>query len=156
MKRSITSVLAQTYPVLEIIVVDDGSTDDTSRVVEDIDSSKIRYLYKANGGGASALNNGIRSAGGNWIALLDSDDLWRADKLEKQVAIIKSNPAVEFVHSNRRLCWANGHADDGRLDVGSTEGTDKEFLFSTGQLKHQPFCFAKDCWTEPAIHFVKT
>jgi teichuronic acid biosynthesis glycosyltransferase TuaG len=93
--EAIESVLNQTYPVLEVIVVDDGSTDDTAEIVKKIASRpmtyelrpKIRYFYQDNRGPAAARNRGIREARGNYIAFLDSDDLWLPDKIEKQIVL---------------------------------------------------------------------
>jgi glycosyltransferase involved in cell wall biosynthesis len=141
---AVTSVLEQTYPVREIIIVDDGSTDGTQEAVKKNSSSKIRYLFQANLGSASARNLGIRSAHGDWIALLDSDDVWKPDKLDKQVALITLDPAIEFVHTNRRLCWENGQMDSGRFEVGLSEATDKAFLFKNWVIKTSTVLFHKE------------
>ena len=85
---AIDSVLNQTRHVEEIIVVDDGSTDETRSALSGY-GDKIKYLYKENGGVSSARNVGVIAATGNWIAFLDSDDLWEHDKIEKQVALIQ-------------------------------------------------------------------
>ena len=82
--RAIESVLAQTVSDLEIIVVDDGSTDDTARVLEEKFGDRIRYHSQPNLGASIARNRGIEEAQGEWIAFLDSDDLWEKDKLEWQ------------------------------------------------------------------------
>ncbi|MBC7528709.1 MAG: glycosyltransferase family 2 protein [Chthonomonadaceae bacterium] len=81
---AIKSVLAQTVPPLEIIVVDDGSTDGTSGIVSRF-SSSVRPIRQGNEGPASARNHGIREAKGEWIALLDADDTWLPQKLERQI-----------------------------------------------------------------------
>ncbi len=81
--KAVQSVLAQTAPPLEIIIVDDGSTDDTARQCAAMGAA-VRYFRKDNGGVSSARNFGIRQAQGDWLAFLDSDDEWFPDKLEKQ------------------------------------------------------------------------
>jgi glycosyltransferase involved in cell wall biosynthesis len=85
--HAIASCLAQTVPPLEIIVVDDGSSDDTAEVVERF-GPPVRVIRKPNGGPASARNRGVAEAKGEWIALLDADDWWLPTKLERQMAFI--------------------------------------------------------------------
>ena len=89
--EAIESVLAQTYAEYEIIVVDDGSTDDTSTVLAPY-RNKIRYLYQAKRGCAAARNAAIGEARGELIALLDADDIWFPNKLELQVEALRAHP----------------------------------------------------------------
>jgi glycosyltransferase involved in cell wall biosynthesis len=100
--RSIRSVLAQTYPQLEVIVVDNHSQDDTERIVADIAAAdpRVRYFKFDNGGLVAASRNaGMDAADGKYIAFLDSDDEWLPAKLEKQVALLESRPDVFLVYS---------------------------------------------------------
>lgn len=84
--RSIDSVLSQDYKEYEIIVVDDGSTDNTRKILQPyMDKGLIRYMYQDNAGCAAARNTGINAAKGDWIAFLDSDDRWLPDKLAVQM-----------------------------------------------------------------------
>jgi glycosyltransferase involved in cell wall biosynthesis len=98
--RAITSVLQQTYPAHEIIVVDDGSTDDTKELLCRFLSSlsntaaPLRYLYQQQQGAAVARNTGIAAATGDWIAFLDSDDIWLPQKLEWQVKALQRYSGV--------------------------------------------------------------
>lgn len=78
--RAIESVLAQTSPPREVIVVDDGSTDDTSAVVSSY-GGRVRYVHQTNAGGAAARNRGVGEANTEWIAFLDSDDVWLPNHL---------------------------------------------------------------------------
>ena len=94
---ALDSILAQTYRDLEVIVVDDGSTDDTGQVVVPY-SGQIRYIYRENQGRGAARNAGLEHATGEYIAFLDSDDLWYPDKLERQVTVLEANPDSAFVH----------------------------------------------------------
>lgn len=94
--EAIESVLAQDYPDLEIIVVDDGSSDDTADVVASR-FPRVHLIRKANGGAASARNVGIRSARGQYVAFLDADDIWLPGKLSAQVGYMKAHPGVQMV-----------------------------------------------------------
>ncbi|UOE93829.1 glycosyltransferase family 2 protein [Alkalihalobacillus sp. LMS39] len=87
---AIESVLAQTYPHWEMIIVDDCSTDETAKVVEQYSDKRIRFIQlKKNSGPAIARNTSIQNAKGRYIAFLDSDDMWQPDKLEKQLAFMR-------------------------------------------------------------------
>jgi len=92
-KRAIKSALEQTYQKIEIIIIDDGSNDNTKEVIRPYLSDKrIRYFYQKNQGVTKARNNGIRVANGKYIALLDSDDFWKnAQKLEKQIKFLEEH-----------------------------------------------------------------
>ncbi len=89
---AIESVMSQTFPVEELIVVDDGSSDNTAETVLKIAQrydGKVKLVSQVNGGPGAARNHGVRLATGDWIALLDADDIWKLDKLEKQVSYTK-------------------------------------------------------------------
>lgn len=89
--RSIKSVLNQTFKDYEIIVVDDGSTDNTEEVVKQLNLKNLIYVkHKTNKGASAARNTGITISKGDYIAFLDSDDIWLNDKLEKQLNVFKS------------------------------------------------------------------
>lgn len=87
--KAIESALNQTQPPSEIIVVDDGSTDNTSEVARSF-GSRVRYICQTNAGPAAARNIGMATAHGDWIAFLDSDDLWFPYKLEHQTAVLNT------------------------------------------------------------------
>ena len=95
LKRAISSVLAQTYSRLEIIVVDDASRDNTREVVESFGDSRIRYFqHQTNKGGSAARNTGIRNATGEFIAFLDDDDEWEPEKTEEQIKVLQDCDVV--------------------------------------------------------------
>ncbi len=95
--EAIRSVLAQTCPDFEIIVVDDGSTDDTPRVTQEHTDPRVRYIYQQNQGLSAARNTGIRHALGRYLTYLDSDDLFLPDKLTLLIAEIERPPAAGLV-----------------------------------------------------------
>lgn len=89
---SIRSVLAQTYENWELLIVDDGSTDNTREIVAGFADERIRFFEnETNSGAAVSRNRALREATGKWIAFLDSDDLWHPQKLKKQLAFMKEN-----------------------------------------------------------------
>lgn len=102
-KPAVESVLNQTYTDFELIVVDDGSTDNTSEVIESIEDSRIRYVHQENAGACAARNNGINYAKGEYIAFHDSDDIWHKDKLEKQMnALLQNNADIVCCRLNKK------------------------------------------------------
>ena len=109
LEMAIESVLCQTYPYFELIIVDDGSTDNTESVVLNYQDSRIRYYkLKENGGQAAARNFGIEHASYDYIAFEDSDDIWHEDKLAIQMeCLINAAPEVGFVYHKIRYDMGN-------------------------------------------------
>jgi glycosyltransferase involved in cell wall biosynthesis len=109
------SVTAQTYKNFEIIVVDDGSTDNTRQIMETyIGVANLRYFRQENGGQAKAKNMGLSLALGKYIAFLDADDLWEKGKLEKQIPLFSSD-SVGVVYSGARYIDSSGRELDFKL-----------------------------------------
>jgi glycosyltransferase involved in cell wall biosynthesis len=100
--EALDSVLAQTYPKLEIIVINDGSWDNTKEIIQPY-LNRIGYIEQDNGGPAVARNNGLRRAQGEYIAFLDADDIWTSDKLQEQMKMFSLYPDVALVYSR----WVN-------------------------------------------------
>jgi glycosyltransferase involved in cell wall biosynthesis len=94
--EAIESVLAQTYRPIEIIVVDDGSTDGSAQVAKRFTDS-VRYCFQANSGTSAARNRGASLASGTFFAFLDADDLWVVDKLTRQMAVFGDDPGLDVV-----------------------------------------------------------
>lgn len=103
--QTIDSVLTQTFTDWEMIIVDDGSKDDSSDIVEKYvkKDSRIRLIQQPNGGSANARNHGIRESTGRYIALLDADDLWLPQFLEKQIEFMKEKNAICVYSSYKRI-----------------------------------------------------
>ncbi len=116
--RALRSVLRQTRPADEILLVDDGSSDSTATLVRDFPA--VRYLYQEQQGVSSARNLGIRAARGDWIAFLDSDDEWLPDKLEAQFETLEAHKGARICHTEeiwvrngRRVNAKKKHAKSG-------------------------------------------
>jgi len=106
--RAIDSVLAQTHPADEIIVVDDGSVDNTAKIIKNY-GEKVRYIYQENAGLAAARNTGIKAATSEWMAFLDGDDEWLENHLKLQIELLQRNPELVWStgNFNRYLCDEN-------------------------------------------------
>lgn len=95
---AVDSALAQTYQDLEVLVIDDGSTDGTNEMMRRY-GSPVRYLRQPNAGVAAARNQGIAESGGRYVAFLDADDTWYPHKLERQIAELKKHPEYRLCYS---------------------------------------------------------
>lgn len=100
-KDAIESVLNQTYRNIELLIIDDGSTDNTQAVIEHyLKDNRIRYIKQKNSGAAAARNKGLELSKGKYVAFLDSDDIWEKDKLEIQIEVMNTLPDVAIVFSD--------------------------------------------------------
>ena len=107
--EAIRSVVCQRFRDLEVVVIDDGSTDETKNVVARYASDpRVQYEYQDNRGLSSARNAGILKSRGKYIALLDADDVWLSGKLERQVAVLESEPGVDVVYCQFQCIDAAG------------------------------------------------
>lgn len=122
-KNAIDSALEQTYKNLEIIVVDDGSRDDTRNLLSPyIKRGLIKYYYQNNAGLSASRNYGINKADGKYIALLDADDLWKTDKLRLQLEAINSKDTLAMVFTDFDVLDDNGLLFNGRCAVNFDDG----------------------------------
>ena len=124
--ESIQSVLDQSYTNWELLVVDDGSTDQTAEIVRAFAAKdgRVKYLFQQNGGQSKARNTGIQNAGGSLLAFLDSDDVWLPEKLQLQMRTMVATK-VDVVYSNGFVIYEPGAASgpsDFPIIAGSVEG----------------------------------
>jgi glycosyltransferase involved in cell wall biosynthesis len=98
-ERALASVLAQTYSAHELIVVDDGSRDRTSEIVQSY-GQRVRHIRQENAGPSAARNRGVEVASGDWVAFLDADDWYYPNRLELHAQLIEANPELDFVVGN--------------------------------------------------------
>lgn len=119
--ETIETVLAQTFTDFEMLVVNDGSTDDTEEWVSRLTDPRVRMISQNNRGLSSARNTGIIEAKGEYIAILDADDLWEPTKLEKQVYCLDEKPEVGLVYTWTTLADQDGRPT-GRIVASQAEG----------------------------------
>jgi glycosyltransferase involved in cell wall biosynthesis len=134
LRETLESALAQTHPPLEVLVVDDGSTDDSAAIAESF-GPPVRVIRQPNQGESVARNRGIDEARGEWVAFLDADDLWLREKLEKQVAAARPEAvgictAVDYFVSDA------GERRVKRTFVPTVECFTFEFVFRRGFPSH--------------------
>ena len=129
-ERSVRSVLNQTYKNIEVIVIDDGSKDNTEEIVKAINDERLRYYKQENGGAAKARNNGVSLATGEYIAFHDSDDVWREDKLMKQMSFLKENPIYGMVYCNFMFHKMDGSSNIIPRDINVIGELDGDIFFT--------------------------
>jgi GT2 family glycosyltransferase len=115
LERTVNSALSQTHRSLEVVVVDDGSTDTTEELVSTMSrrDSRVHYVKQANRGVAAARNTGFTQCHGEFVALLDSDDVWRPWKLELQLACMDRFPEIGMTWTDMQAVDATGHEVSG-------------------------------------------
>ena len=101
-EAAITSALAQTHRALDVIVVDDGSTDGTVRALRRISDPRLTVIRQTRAGVAAARNRGARETEGEYVTFLDADDVWATTKLEAQLAALRRRPAAAVAY-----CWTD-------------------------------------------------
>ena len=134
--EAVESVLRQRYRDFEIIVVDDGSTDNTRSALEAY-SGRITCIHQNNAGVSAARNRGIERASGDWIAFLDSDDEWMPGYLSTQMANVREFPHAVAHITNAVHVFSDG--EKGTHFAGT--GVERAFEGASGFLLEQPFCF---------------
>lgn len=141
---AIKSVLAQTFRDWELVIVDDGSRDNTQEVVSHFQDSRLRYLrHEANRGYSAACNTGMSAARGDLIAFLDSDDFWEPDKLERSVQFLDTNSAVVAVFTDtKKHDGRNSFSSSVRADCPQTTEHIRSQGFPQTTVLAQPAAYA--------------
>lgn len=143
-EEAIRCVLDQTFDDLEIIVVDDGSTDNTRSVVEKYTEKGVKYCYKENGGCASARNFGLAQCSGQYIAFLDSDDLWPEDFIEIMLNRLEENPQYGCIYCSVVKMSPDGSQKNSYGPDTCKSGLITQELFKRSFIWLQTTLFRKD------------
>ncbi|MBJ6727098.1 glycosyltransferase family 2 protein [Geomesophilobacter sediminis] len=156
--EAIDSVLAQTYTDYEIIVVDDGSTDQTAEALGRYGDS-VLYLYQSQMGPSAARNAGIKRAKGDLIAFLDSDDMWLPEKLSAQVAAMEANPSVGLVATGYATISAGEAKKDEQVlsgaEVSEVRSCHYKNYFATSTVMVRADCLKKVGRFDESLHFAE-
>ena len=118
LSEAIESIMAQSYQSSEILVLDDGSTDNTRKIVEGFGSG-VRYHYQSNRGLGTARNEAIRLARGEFLAFLDADDVWTKDKLSLQTNVVRDDPSIQLVGGHVENFFTPGLEESIRRQIRS-------------------------------------
>jgi len=148
-KEAIESVLEQSYKNFELIVVDDGSTDDTRSVVEQISDNRVKYYYKNNSGPAAARNLGLDKSKGQYISFLDSDDLWPPEYLDTIVGQLDENKDYTAAYTRVICIQQDGTKADMSNGKRYKSGwMTKAFFTTSPSLFPSAICFHKSVWKD--------
>jgi glycosyltransferase involved in cell wall biosynthesis len=147
------SILTQTYQDFEIIIVDDGSTDNSKQIIQKyLDDDRIRYFYQNNEGFSGATNRGLKESKGRYISFISPDDLWLPHKLEKQVSFLEKNKNIDMVHSDVYHIDSEGKIIKQRRPNISKNISKKELInglfLRSIKICHQTVMIRKDCFKE--------
>ena len=147
-RKSLYSVLAQTYQRFEIVVVDDGSTDSTHTIISAY-KDNVHYLYQENQGISKARNTGIRNSHGDYIAFLDSDDFWLPEKTELQIALLQKHPEYGMAASRCASVRLDGSFRE--KNRPGTSGWVLENLFQANFIRTSAAIIRKECFHEVGL-----
>jgi len=148
-KEAIESVLNQSFANLEVIIIDDGSTDDTRSVIEQIQDSRIRYYYKDNGGRCTARNLGLFKAQGQYIAFLDHDDLWPPEYLHTLINQLEKNRDYGIAYARIIVLRPDGSKRElGSPDRLKSGWLTKDYFYSSPCISPSATCFRASVWED--------
>lgn len=138
---TVESVLDQSYGQIELILVDDGSTDETSKIAKSYESrGEVKYIRQDNQGPSAARNTGLEAASGEYIAFVDADDIWKPDKLERQVDFLSQSDAG-FVHTNAWHIDEDGNKIERRHESNPIRWNDRKQFIKDLFLRN-PICIS--------------
>lgn len=140
-KDAISSVLNQTYKNLELVIVDDGSTDSTKDIINSFSDSRIRYIYKEHSGISNSLNLGIEKSRGDFIARMDSDDIMYPNRLNIQIKYLNLHPEVDILGTGFE--WGNGKQIKEYYKPKTGKVTIDELINEGNKLGHPTVIFRK-------------
>lgn len=141
-KDTLVSVFTQTYSDYEIVIVDDGSTDGSADIVEQLADPRIRLIRQANAGVSAARNHGIEEARGEFIALLDADDLWKPEYLATQIGLSEKYPECDVFAVNYEFRDQNGnitHPIINKVEFDGVDGIMNNYI-EVAYFSHPPIC----------------
>ena len=142
-RKAIDSVLSQTYDQFEIIIVNDGSDDNSLSVVRSIPDARITVIEQPNAGVSAARNRGITEAHGEYVTFLDADDEWDNDFLETIVSLIDRYPLAKVYGTNYRLCDCHGNKYETTINGVDFKGEDNGMIddyFGVAAISSPPVC----------------
>lgn len=149
LKMAMESVLTQTYENIELLVIDDGSTDNTHEMIEGIADERVKYIrLPHNMGAAAARNEGVRLAQGEFVAFHDSDDLWLPEKLEKQMNYWNNHPECSMIYCAYLFYVDNNEYRTPDMDRGNLEGDILRYLLLRNSIGTPTMLMRKHCFEE--------
>jgi glycosyltransferase involved in cell wall biosynthesis len=151
--RAVNSILAQTYKDFELIVVDDGSTDNSLQIVKDFSDKRIKLIEQQNSGVAVARNHGVIAASSHYVCFLDADDAWEPFFLQEIATLVDANPNASLYSARYRLVDERGVVQLGNLSLADNFFGDCPNFFKAYQNSRSLICSSNVCVNKK--HFTK-